>query len=41
MRLQPSDPAPAFTATAMDGARFDSALLRDRRWLIGFHRYAT
>ncbi len=41
MKLRPGDPAPAFHATAMDGSDFNSALLRDRRWLVGFHRYAT
>jgi hypothetical protein len=25
----------------MDGGSFDTASLRGRRWLLGFHRYAT
>lgn len=41
MRLRPGDPAPPFQADAVAGGRFDSAALRGRRWLLGFHRYAT
>jgi peroxiredoxin len=41
MRLEPGSPAPDFRATAMDGGSFDTGTLRGRRWLLGFHRYAT
>jgi peroxiredoxin len=40
-RLNPGDPAPAFTLPTAAGGSVDTRALLGRHWLLSFHRYAT